>query len=158
MGMVYQWKPGARVNLDPQVTGERLEKIRLRNGGNLTPDAVVKDARRETSPLHPAFEWNDRAAAEKYREAQAGHIIRTIAVVVERGTGAEPVATRAFVSVRQEDERHYTSVAVALSDPTMREQVLANALRELEMFRQKYEGLEELAPVFEAMGELLVAA
>lgn len=41
----------------------RLEDLRRRDG-LLQPAAVVEDARDESSPLHPLFEWDDRKAAE----------------------------------------------------------------------------------------------
>lgn len=159
MAAVYQWKPKSQVAVEAQAAGERLETIRLRNRGSLTPAMVVKDARSEKSPLHPAFEWDDRRAAEKYRLDQASYIIRSIAVVVRNGDSEEPKVTRAFVSVTDEDdERQYTSVSVALTDPVLRAQVLEQATRELAAFEAKYSELEELAPVFEAFAQVMVAA
>lgn len=157
MGMVYQWKPGSRVSVDAQVAGERMEKIRARKGG-LTPAAVVQDARSDRSPLHHEFEWDDRRAAAMQRLSRAGELIRYIAVTVRGESGAEPVTTRAFVSVRENEHQHFTSVSVAMSDPLLRDQVLARALGELRAFQAKYRDLAELAPVFEALEQMQVAA
>lgn len=64
----------------------RLEKIRARNNGVLTPDDVVKDARSETSPLHPYFTWDDSEAANQYRLDQARLLIRNVRVEVMTST------------------------------------------------------------------------
>lgn len=60
----------------------RLAKIAEENGGNLTPDAVLEDARSKKSPLHDQFEWNDGEAAHKYRLDQARTLIRSVRVEV----------------------------------------------------------------------------
>ena len=162
--MQYAWKPGFRVGgLDAQVVGERLDAIRERDGG-ITAEAVVDDARPVDSPLHPAFEWDDSVAAEKYRLDQARYLIR--AVVIQRPDVEEPRPVRAFVVVKESDGNEvYTSTIKALSDEELRRQVLERALRELDAWRRRYEDLAELAEVLaaadralETVGAGLVAA
>ena len=58
---------------------ENLEKT-----VGITPKNLVEANRDESAPLHNEFEWNDTKAAEKYRETQAGYIIRNICVVRKR--------------------------------------------------------------------------
>ena len=60
----------------------RLAKIAEENGGNLTPDAVLEDARSKKSPLHDQFEWNDGEAAHRFRLDQARTLIRSVRVEV----------------------------------------------------------------------------
>ena len=60
----------------------RLVEISAENGGTLTPDAVVKDAKLKNSPLHGQFEWDTKKAAHQYRLEQARALIRTVRVVV----------------------------------------------------------------------------
>lgn len=148
--MIYKWKPQAGIQVDAQVAGERLEELRVRNNGQLTPRAVVDDARPEQAPLHPAFEWRDEVAAEKYREDQARYMLRQITVTLPEEDKERP-PIRAFVNVRVEDSQSYTHVAHALSDAELRQQVLARAWRELQDWRQRYKELEELADVFSAI-------
>jgi len=62
-----------------QVT-ERLQQ--LEREGRLSPNDVVDDARSPDSPLHDYFEWDDTAAAEKYRKVQARQLIRSVKVEV----------------------------------------------------------------------------
>lgn len=142
----YQWKAGARMSGDAQKVGEAL--ARLERKGRLTPDEVVKSAKRSDSVLHQYFEWDDAAAAVKYREVQAGNLIRAVEVVVEGSS--EPV--RAFVNVVTEGgERKYMDVEAALSEQPTRDQVLADAIAELRAFEKKYAGISELAEVIDAI-------
>lgn len=146
-GMVYKWKPGARVKLDAQVVGEQLEAIRVRSGGELTARMVLEEARNEASPLHDGFEWDDEVAAEQWREGQARHMITTITVVpVADKAGAAPV--RAFVSVVRDERRSFTSITHAMSDDELRRQVLAQAWEELRGWQDRYKEYQELAGIF----------
>lgn len=147
---IYKWKQGSRVNFDAQKVGEVCE--RLEKKGRLTPTALVDASRRSNAPLHNLFEWDDEKAAEKYRETQAAYLIRSIEVDVSGVS--EPV--RAFVSVNVDGEsRQYMSVEVAMKSEPTREQVLEDALIELEAFRRKYKNLNELASVIDAITELV---
>ena len=147
---IYKWKQGSRVNFDAQKVGEVCE--RLEKKGKLTPTALVDASRRSNAPLHNLFEWDNEKAAEKYRETQAAYLIRSIEVVV---TGvSEPV--RAFVSVNIDGEsRQYMNVETAMKSEPTRDQVLSDALIELESFKRKYSNLKELASVISAIDELI---
>lgn len=150
--MVYSWKPGAITPpVLPQIAGERLEEIRRQHNGRMTPADVVNDARPESSPLHPAFEWNDATAAESWRREQAGYMIRHIAVEVTKDEASEPTVIRAFVSVTEGKATHYASTAAALSDPDLRAQILRRAWGELQAWRKRHDELVEFSSVFAAM-------
>jgi hypothetical protein len=144
--MIYQWKTGSHLSLDAQLAGEELERIRVRQNGRIESEDVVREAREESSPLHPAFDWNDVSAAEKYRIEQAKYLIRSIEVVIDRGEESTPI--RAFVSVKRDEDRSYTSTVHALSDPALRAQVVEQAFRELEAWRRRHAELIEFARVF----------
>ena len=142
--MTYQWKTPYFMPVDAQSAGEELDLI-YKKHGNLIPSNVVEESRDETSVLHPCFEWNDAAAAEKYRETQAGLILRNITVVSESVGNEEPV--RAFVSV----QKSYQPIEIVLSDQEKTEELLRNALKELVSFKAKYNTLSMLKPVFDAI-------
>lgn len=145
--MVYRWKsipPIARI--DAQVAGEELERIRTWNNGRLEPKAVVAASRDPGAPLHAAFEWSDEKAAEAYRQDQASHIIRHIDVVIDDSRD-EPETIRAFVSVKRDEDRSYTSIIHALSDDELRAQVVAQAWVDLEAWHKRYAGLAEFAKI-----------
>ena len=142
--MTYQWKTPYFMPVDAQSAGVELDRI-YKKHGNLIPSNVVEESRDETSVLHPCFEWNDAAAAEKYRETQAGLILRNITVVSESVGNEEPV--RAFVSV----QKSYQPIEIVLSDQEKTEELLRNALKELVSFKAKYNTLSMLKPVFDAI-------
>lgn len=145
--MIYQWKAEARTKVDAQKAGEELERIRTWNNGRLDPKDVVEASRDPGAPLHPEFEWNDTAAATKYRVEQAKYVIRSITVASTEGNpNVAPI--RAFVSVVRDEDRSYTSVQHALSDAELRQQVISQAWAELEAWRNRYAELVEFAKVF----------
>ena len=156
MQATYQWSSGARIKIDPQTAGERLEAIRARKGGQLDRRDVLADARKTRSPLHQAFEWEDSVAAEQYRLMQAGHLLRAITVVFEDAPQSEPI--RAFVHVSKgDDDAAFTHISVALADADMKAQLLKQALAEIEGWRRRYAHLEELSIIFAAADEVLSA-
>lgn len=131
-----------------QDTIAELERVRDQNGGILAPEAVVKAARSESSPLHDYFEWHDGTAAESWRLHQARNLIRVVVHV--EGEKADPV--RAYVSLasdRTGDESGgYRHVIDVVRDPSMRQQLLTEALAEIASLERKYRNLTELAQVF----------
>jgi len=153
--MIYQWRDGARVNLDAQTAGEEIERVRTAQNGRLAPLDLVEASRDPAAPLHPAFEWDNAVAAESWRVEQAKYLIRSIDVVMV--SEQEQKSVRAFVSVKRDEDRSYTSVSHAMSDADLRKQVLDNALRELEAWRNRYAELVELANVFAAIDEARAA-
>ncbi len=77
--MVYEWKI-PKYSLPAQSAGEELERIE-RKHGRITPGNVLEESRPTGAVLHSLFEWNDSAAAEKFRLEQAREVIGNIAVV-----------------------------------------------------------------------------
>ncbi|MES2634002.1 MAG: hypothetical protein V4669_13595 [Pseudomonadota bacterium] len=156
MKTVYKFKEGAHLNGDAQAAGERLDALRKKAGG-LTPEVVVDDASREGSVLHTYFEWDDSAAARKYRLDQASYLLRSVTVEISEGDA--PSTFRAFVPVQKRTgERIYESTAMALSDAEYRKQVLAQAHAELGAVARKWRELKELSEVVQAIdrvGQLL---
>jgi hypothetical protein len=145
----YRWKPGYRSRVRADVAGKAIEDVRRRNGGVVTPAVLVEAARAPRHPLHRAFEWDDDAAAEKYREWQARSMLNSIRVVIEdNGQEQRQVV---FVSVKtREVGRAYIPTSVVVSDVDYRAQALAEAFAALEGWRRRYRHLTELAEVFEA--------
>jgi hypothetical protein len=145
--MIYQWKQGSRVEADAQLVGDELERIRVHQNGRLESEDVVREARDDASPLHPIFDWDNEIAGEKWRIEQAKYLIRSIDVVIER-SDEEAVPIRAFVSVKRDEDRSYTSTVDALADPVLRAQVVEQAFRELEAWRKRHAELIEFARIF----------
>lgn len=131
MSTTYKARPGSSAwtgGIAPQVIGEELERIRVKDGGELRTAAVVDAARPEAAPLHPAFEWDDEAAAEEWRLHQARNLVRSV-VIINRNEAGEEERAPAFVNIRvaapdpQEGEEaagprnYYQATAEALKRP-----------------------------------------
>jgi hypothetical protein len=132
-----------------------LTRLAAEHGGELQPKAVVDAARSEDSPLHKSFDWDDSEAAEKWRLTQARNLIR--AVVTYETVGNKTVETRVFVSLtpdRKENGDGYRLTSSVMSDEAHRQQLLTDAMGEMQRFKDKYRRLAELAKVFAAMDEV----
>lgn len=160
--MVYEWRPECRIALDAQRVGLQLEAIKETNGGLLTPEAVVKHARASTSALHAYFEWDDSVAAAKHRLEQSRYLIRHLVVKEVETPQLSHKPIRAFVHVERREtggkERSgYLGVREALSDREIRAQLLRRALAELKTWQARYTEMQELAKVFDAIGQAELA-
>ena len=155
--MVYQCKKykwsGYTYSVSAQVVGETCEEIETRQG-SLTRENFLESASDEGSPCHKLFEWNNTEAAHKWRLHQAGKILSSLKVeVIEQEK--EPVVVRAFLNVNPVDTKGvYMHTERAMQVPEARSSILLRAVRELQIFRDKYETLEELKNVFAAIEEV----
>ena len=124
--------------------------------GLIKPERVVEAARPKTSPIHDQFEWDNSAAAEKYRLLQASELIRVSVEIIDCGGNRDPVMVRAFTSLTTERgvSGGYRATVQVLSNKQMREQMLADAIAELRAFERRYAILKELAEVFAASRKL----
>ena len=149
----YLWKPGARIPINAQGAGERIDALRHKRGGNITPEHVVADAKSPRSPLHSAFEWHNTRAAEQFRRWQANHLLNCLMVIVKVSRdGEEQIKSyRAYVVVTETDqdrsEQVFAYTLDALKQPEYRREILERALREHQAWEQRYHDLEELAEI-----------
>jgi hypothetical protein len=145
--MVYQWKAGIPYSprVDAQIAGEVCEKLSSQN--QLSAKELVNVSRALDAPLHNAFEWDDAVAGEEWRREQARHLIKAL-VVVPQNQDQKP--TRGFYHLERQDDC-YQPISVILHNPNKYKALLALARSELQAFTQKYQSLQELRPVFEAI-------
>jgi len=113
------------------------------------PEDLLERAREENSPLHKFFEWDDAAAAEKYRLEQARKLIYTVTIrIIE--DGHDPI--RGNYAVRVVDINTggstYRPIQDVMNDPLQRGLVLQRALAEFLAWQTRYEHLTELAEIF----------
>lgn len=145
--MIYSWKLQGLYQIEAQTAGNELERIYAQTG-RLDPATIVRESESEDAVLHPLFEWNDREAAKQYREHQARQIVRALVTVAPTPTG--PVQARAFVRT----EVTYEPLSVALQSTDKARYLLQKALAELTDFQHRYNTLEALQPVFQAIDDL----
>lgn len=78
----YNWKmKGLAKKVDPSIAANELQRIQSVYG-SITPEILVKEAKKRNSPLHKIFEWNDTKAAENYRLQQARILLNNIQVTI----------------------------------------------------------------------------
>lgn len=65
---------------------ERINQLALANGGRITPNEVVADAKKKDSPLHDYFEWDIKKAAAESWVIRARELIRSVTVIVTTET------------------------------------------------------------------------
>jgi len=150
--MVMEMVSGVKERLSNTIALQELERIRQEHGGILRAEDVVLAAEDLSSPLHNSFEWDDTAGAEQWRLQQARQIIRSVVVILPNI--AKPVT--AFVSLRDDRTQEgggYRTIIDVMSDKDMRERFVEEALADLRHWEQKYSQLNELGPVFEAIGK-----
>lgn len=159
--MHYRWKKGSNFKVPARVAGPILEEL----GDDITPAQVVELASNRHHPLHPAFTWNTKEAAAKYRLLQAAKMLRSLEVIeihvefMEQAPNApqEVVIQRPVYVAIGNSVGHstYTTTARALTDSELKEQVLRDALLQLKGLKQRFADLKELAPIFEALDRIL---
>jgi hypothetical protein len=132
---------------------DELTDLAKKYGGMLKPEYVVAFAKNPKTDLHNYFEWDDGEAAEKYRLWQARRIIKVCVNVVPGSSKKHQV----FVSLKddREDGGGYRMLVDVMSDERMREQLLKQSFKEFAYWREKYDSLEELVPVFESMDKVV---
>lgn len=124
------------------------------HGGILRMEDVVEFARNPKTALHEKFNWDDTEAAHLYRLYQARNLIRVIVSI----TPADNEEHRVFVSLstdQKEDGGGYRTLVSVMSDERQKEQLLADAKKDWEIFKSKYYILKELTKAFEEMDAAL---
>lgn len=139
------------------IYASELQRIRKETGENLKPRAVVESAKDPDSPLHDAFEWDDTKAAQEWRVTQARRLLRSIHVVVERGE--EDRSVRAFFRVEDPSgDTGYVSLAAVLKCQDYRDQIIEQALKEIQGWQRRYADYNELDSIFDAIDRAVLAS
>ncbi len=109
---VYQWRPTFHAgDVDAGEAGEEIDNLREKHDGGVTPDQLIKQAKKKKSALHSMFEWDDKKAAHESRRTRAREILRGIKIIRPNQTRA----TTYLVAVKSDDgPRQYTDLAVAV--------------------------------------------
>lgn len=149
MSVEYIWTAGCQLKgvVDAQESGKVLSRIAQH--GEITAQRVVVAAQPNDSPLHGAFEWDDKEAARLHREAQARYVLRSIRVV--RDGSDEPDFV--FFSVHTEEVKGYVTKARMMEETELHAAALADAERALRGLLKRYRELKELEDVWQVIEE-----
>lgn len=132
----------------------------------LKPEQVVKYARnkRKYPALYTRFKWDDTEAAHQYRLVQARNLFKEVRFMIPPGSGKKTFPDVVFKSVSnfvslKSDQREpgggYRETIAVLSDEDLREELLDQALDEIERWHTTYKALKELAPILESIDKVL---
>lgn len=156
----HQWMVKPKGAPDAEKTASIFRKLESQHGA-LTPEIVLDEARKKTSPLHDAFEWDDTEAANRWRLEQARHLIIQLRIVkvAEPGSGAERVlAVRAYSHVSDDQMGSvYSDTMTCLAIPEKRAQLIENARDKLKAAKAACSDLEEFAGVVREIDKVLTA-
>lgn len=133
---------------------EKVYREILSIGETATPQEIVDYARANPeSELNKCFDWDDQIAAEKWRKQQARIIVCNLVVRKKKND----VYTGQVYRVIQEnrDEQAYKPVVFTLRNQTEYEALLAQAKKELESFRYRYQRIVEMASVIREIDSVL---
>jgi len=127
----YKPRNGSRLNQEQANRyGQRIAQL-IGDGGEVTAEAILNDAKSPKSPLHDFFEWDDSEAAKKFRIHQARYLAGNIAeVMIIEGKQSEQ---RSFFNVSKgKNETVYVTVQKAISNDGYKQQLLDRLIRHLQ--------------------------
>ena len=148
--MAIEWKVKGIYKANAQAVYDEIQQI----GDTYTPEQIVDKAKDESTELHKCFEWDDSAAAHKYRLSQAQGIVRCLVLVNEKVENKELPKVRAIVSTNMR-ENTYEPVKITIRKVDSYERLKAEALRELEAFRKKYAVIEEIGDIIDELEAII---
>jgi len=152
----YSWKAGfPKPAVDANEFGRVMEE--LDQGQGVKAADLVERARDPASPLHAAFLWDDDAAAERYRAAQARRYIGGLTVVRVHIENGPDLPARQFHSVRvtPDSQRSYVPREQVMGARELRVQLIATAKKELEGFLDRYAAILADSSFLPKLGEVL---
>jgi hypothetical protein len=138
-----------------QAARDRIIELAEANGGRITAEMVVEDARDPDSALHAYFEWDVDIAAKQYWLDQARTLIRSVKIVTreERKT----VVSVGFVRDPSVDstEQGYISVRKVRTDEEMARDVLLDEFRRAGAALDRARKLASVFQMSEALDEFV---
>lgn len=129
--------------------------------GLYNPQLMIEHAKDPESPLHPHFTWDAEKGMQTLHLVEARALIRTVKFHVMKAAAAQGgrvtiTTVRAAVSLPSQRRAGggYHSIVDVLANQDQREEMLADAKRELARVRQKYAALSELAELWQQIDML----
>lgn len=135
----FVYSVGYRAKVSADIAGEELLRIAGDRGiDGLSSREIVEAAREKESPIHRAFEWDNKTAGEQYRLQQARDLIGALRILVTYDD-REPILHRVFVNL--EDGQGYRSSIAVEKNAETRSRLLGLVISDL---RQAERRLTEL--------------
>lgn len=154
--LVEYLPPESKKERKSVVVDRELERI-YNERGVVSVDVVLAEATAEDHPLHSYFEWDDKAAGEKYRRVQCYSLImasKFVVQLVENGTVEvrtvkESAPVRRLVSAFRGEGFRLRNEALANAD--MRTAIIESKKSALRSWCKGTIDIEELQPLRETI-------
>lgn len=155
---MVDWKIKGLYKADAGLVYEEITSI----GDEVTPGQIVDYAKDKDTELHKCFEWKDKIAAHKYRLSQAQSIIRNIVYIKDykdEDENDKQLIVRAIVC-KNEHKNTYQTIKSCIEDPESYGRLQASMLKDITIFRQRYEKYSMLkanySDLFDALDAITV--
>ena len=134
------------VKTKKQIKKEQQQEARyiFRTFGTLQAEEMIKFAKDKNTALHQAFEWDNTKAGHKHRLWQARQLIVTFTIEIE----GENDPVQEYVSLTTDRKKKgggYRKIVKVLKVKSQLEQLLEDALNDIEVFERKYKQFKGLA-------------
>jgi len=145
--LVYEWKlKSLAAGINPEDANAELNRIKNVFGA-ITAKTILQAATPEDSLFHRLFEWNDSIAAIKHRLTQARTLVNNLQVTIVRDEHKKISAPVFEITRNEHGVRSYKSCFEIATTPADLRYVKANAFKELQYWKRKYETYSELSDV-----------
>jgi hypothetical protein len=152
--LAYTIGPGHHVRKD-QAEALFSVIVDVFGGNKPTPDQLIKEARKKSSPAHILFDWNVKTAAAAHYRTEAQRYLRAVHVYeveVEVSKATRAKSVRAWwPTIRQGHtlpESGYVKTETALKDEAVAAEIMNQAYKELESWCRRYKRYGEFLGVF----------
>lgn len=108
----------------------------------LTPRQILEYARNSETELHKCFDWDDSAAAEKYRLDQARRVCVSLKIVIEGRDGPEHKRLAVHVGASGDTTGGYMPIKMVSRDEKRVHETRAQAVSDLRAWLARYRELE----------------
>ena len=127
------------------------EILAIEKKDELTAESLLEKAKENNSSLHDFFEWDDTAAAEKWRMVQARNVINEVRVIVNDTEMYAFESVRINAVTEETSEREYKPIVEILNNDDYKAQLVNRAMSEIEHWQKRYEQINELSPIFDSI-------
>ena len=118
-----------------------LDRLIKKHGGKLKRSDIVKRAENPKNPLHDYFDWDDAVAGQKWREEQAGQLVRSYMLTITEETETYKIPAFVRDPDMEPHEQGYTSVKSARSTADVKAEVLIQAFDRIRVAVQRAKDL-----------------
>ncbi len=130
-----------------QAQHEELKRLAAEApSGLLTAESVVEHAKKEDSPLHELFEWDDSEAAKLFRVQQARQVIR--AYVRYEPRTARKVRGLVSVPTDRVNEGGYRTTEAVANRPEWVQELVNEVAAKIHGMKHQYAFLPQLDPLW----------